>query len=168
MRKILIVVALAAAACSPAGGPGRHTPQAPSAQEPFLSGNLQPYRYEIVQSNLAALGTFQLDRFTGESFLLTNLTGKNGEVVKIIFRKIPVESYAAFYRRTVFNEPRFRIFNSQLAIKFTFLIDTRTGRSWQLTKGLNGEIVWALVPRYGADERVIPDDDLSVPRRGVE
>jgi hypothetical protein len=168
MRKILLMLMLGAAACAPAAHPGAKPPGTRPLREAALAGGLQPPRYEIVQSNLAALGTFQLDRLTGESYLLTNLTGKNNEVVKIIFKKIPVENYAAFYRRAVFDEPRFRIFNSQLAIKFTFLIDTRTGRSWQLTKGLNGDIVWSLVPRYDGDNHLAPDDDPARAGRSVE
>jgi hypothetical protein len=84
-------------------------------------------RYEIVQSEIAAKWTFRLDRFSGHvSQLVQTKAGESSwEVMPVIALPTLTTSQAT--------RPRFQIFTSGLAAKFTFLIDTDTGKTWQLT-----------------------------------
>jgi hypothetical protein len=81
-------------------------------------------RFEIVQSELAAKWTFRLDRFTGQvSQLVSTKEGdyawEEMEVVGRITSSGPTH-------------PRFQLFSSGIAARYTFLIDTDTGKTWQL------------------------------------
>jgi hypothetical protein len=93
-------------------------------------------RFEVIQSQLAAKWTFRLDRFTGHVAQLVKKTKTNDnkwEEMEIL--DLPLSSQA--------NRPKFQIFTSGLAAKFTFLIDTDTGQTWVLVtskeKDSNGE-----------------------------
>lgn len=81
-------------------------------------------RFEIVQSELAAKWTFKLDRFAGQIFQLV----KTKEDV-YSWEKMDVIGLPSVAQAT---RPRFQLFTSGLAAKFTFLIDTDTGKTWQL------------------------------------
>ncbi len=84
-------------------------------------------RYEIVQSELTAKWTFRLDRFTGHvSQLVKSKTEENGWETMVVTGLPTLATPQA-------TRPRFQIFTSGLAAKFTFLIDTDTGKTWQLT-----------------------------------
>jgi hypothetical protein len=88
-------------------------------------------RFEIVQSELAAKWTFRLDRFTGHVAQLVK--AKSGEDAWEAMEVIGLPHVSSPMRA------RFQIFASGLAAKFTFLIDTDTGKTWVLvsSKGNN-------------------------------
>jgi hypothetical protein len=81
-------------------------------------------RYEIVQSELTAKWTFRLDRYTGHVWQLVRAPDESNawEAVKVI--SLPTIAAPLV--------PRFQIFASGLAAKFTFLIDTLSGQTWTL------------------------------------
>ena len=81
-------------------------------------------RFEIMQSELAAKWTFKLDRFTGQIFQLVRT---KQDVYS--WEKMNVIGFRSVAQAT---RPRFQLFTSGLAAKFTFLIDTDTGKTWQL------------------------------------
>jgi hypothetical protein len=82
-------------------------------------------RFEIVQSELAAKWTFQLDRFTGQVWQLVKT--KEDDDAWHNLKVIGLPQIAAPARA------RFQIFASGIAAKFTFLLDTETGKTWVLT-----------------------------------
>ncbi|MDR6586357.1 hypothetical protein [Herbaspirillum frisingense] len=82
-------------------------------------------RYEIVQSPMAARWTFKLDRYTGTVWQLVSTpdSGLTWEGMMIVQSPIVASS----------SKPRFQLFTSGIAARHTFLFDTETGRTWQLT-----------------------------------
>ena len=116
-----------------------------SAQEPAdIHQHTTPptdARFEVIQSELAAKWTFRLDRFTGHiDQLVKSSDGSSLWEAMLIVGLPPVASTHA----------RFQLFTSGLAAKFTFLIDTTTGQTWELasskTKLPNGteseDLIW--------------------------
>ena len=81
-------------------------------------------RFEIIQSELAAKWTFRLDRTTGQVFQLVKTKGDDFTWEEMEVAGRSVGSQPA--------QPRFQIFTSGLAARFTFLIDTNIGKTWQL------------------------------------
>ena len=82
-------------------------------------------RYEIIQSEIAAKWTFRLDRFTGRvSQLVTTKDGDYTWEELVVVNRVPVVQPA---------RARYQLFTSGIAARFTFLIDTDTGTTWQLT-----------------------------------
>jgi len=90
-------------------------------------------RFEIVQSELAAKFTFKLDRYTGQVWQL--VTGKSESGDETNWQETPVQGAPNFAPT---NTPRFQIFTSGLAGRFTLLLDTRTGLSWVFTTFSDG------------------------------
>ena len=84
-------------------------------------------RFEIVQSQLSARWTFRLDRFTGQVAHLVRTQGDD-----TTWEEMMVDGLPAISEPT---RPRFQIFTSGLAARHTFLIDTDTGRTWQVVSG---------------------------------
>lgn len=81
-------------------------------------------RYEIVQSELAARWTFRLDRICGNVDQLVSDPDGDSYWQEIPFASRPNCGNAS--------KPRFLLFLSGLAAKFTFLIDTAIGTTWEL------------------------------------
>jgi hypothetical protein len=81
-------------------------------------------RFEVVQSEIAAKWTFLLDRFTGHVWQLV-VTANNGNAWESV-RIIGLPTIAAP------SAPRFQIFESGIAAKFQFLLDTVSGKTWTL------------------------------------
>ena len=81
-------------------------------------------RFEIVQSEIAAKWTFRLDRYTCHvsQLVKTKDDGNSWESMRVLALPLPGPQAHA----------HFQIFASGIAAKFTFLIDTDTGRSWTL------------------------------------
>lgn len=81
-------------------------------------------RYEILQSALAARWTFRLDRYSGQVYqLVTTSDGDfTWEEMRVIDR-LPVATA----------RPRFQLFSSGIAAKFTFMMDAESGMTWQVT-----------------------------------
>ncbi len=81
-------------------------------------------RFEIIQSELSAKWTFRLDRFTGHISQLVKTKDDDDSWEEITVISLPAAS-APFH-------PRFQIFASGIAARFTFLIDTESGKTWVL------------------------------------
>ena len=79
-------------------------------------------RFEIVQSQLVAKWTFQLDRYTGHVRQLVK-TQDGGSAWQVMF-------VAGLPELSRPDKPRFVIFTSGLAARHTFLMDTETGKTW--------------------------------------
>jgi hypothetical protein len=95
-------------------------------------------RFEIVQSRLGAKATFKLDRYSGKVWQLVN--GDNGTEWS------PMLIEGMGYKGVASTSPRFQIFSSGLALRFTYLLDTQTGSCWELFSGSeNKNDGWQLV-----------------------
>ena len=103
-------------------------------------------RFEILQSELASRWTFRLDRFTGRvaQLVKTKDDDNTWEDMEVLERpSISTPSRA-----------RFQLFTSGLAARYTLMIDTDTGRTWQVVtvkrKAADGSqvdvVVWAPFP----------------------
>lgn len=92
-------------------------------------------RFEIIQSQLAARWTFRLDRFTGRVAQLVKTDDDDST-----WQEMQVVGRPAIATPT---RPRFQLFTSGLAARFTLLLDTDTGDTWQVVaskrKGADGE-----------------------------
>ena len=82
-------------------------------------------RFEIVQSPIAAKWTFRLDRHSGNVDQLVETQDGALTWQGMLVLDLPDVSST----RTA----RFAIFASGIAARFTFLIDSQTGRTWVLT-----------------------------------
>jgi len=100
-----------------------------SAQEPAdIHQHTTPpadARFEVMQSELTAKWTFRLDRFSGHIDQLVKTSDGSVWQAMTIMGLPPVTATRA----------RFQLFTSGLAAKFTFLIDTTTGQTWELASG---------------------------------
>jgi len=101
-------------------GPGLHAQQPSDVhQQTTAPPNA---RFEGVQSELAARWTFRLDRFSGHVALLVRTKDDDNawedmEVLTLPFIAPP-------------GRARFQLFTSGIAVRYTFLIDTETGKTW--------------------------------------
>lgn len=104
-------------------------------------------RYEIVQSPVAARWTFRLDRYSGHVSRLTTRTGDD-----LVWENMEILDPPAIANPV---RPRLQIFTSGFAARYTFLLDTETGRTWQVvtdtrtsSDGAEYEaILWKPLPR---------------------
>jgi len=81
-------------------------------------------KFEIVQAQTAAKWAFRLNRFTGQvsQLVKTSKGNQSWENMRVIDApKVSTNSY-----------PHFQIFLSGLAAKYSFLIDTDSGKTWVL------------------------------------
>jgi len=83
----------------------------------------QNARYEIVQSQLVRRNTFRLDRFAGNVAQLTS------GLLGMMWEEMYIRDFPKIEQPT---EARFQLFTSGLMARDTFLIDTKTGKTWQL------------------------------------
>ena len=90
-------------------------------------------RFEIAQSTLAAKWTFRLDRNTGQVYQLVKTI--DGDLT---WQAMTVEGLHSALTSVLGSDqpksdkPRFVIFSSGISARFTFLMDTDTGQTWQL------------------------------------
>lgn len=109
---------------------------APSVHQ--MTATPENARFEIVHSPLAAKWTFRLDRYTGNI----------GQLVKTASGGSAWDSMTVIGLPKVdgTSGPRFVLLTSGLAARFTFLMDTQSGRTWELTSISSGnaepETVW--------------------------
>ena len=87
-------------------------------------------RYEFIQSTLAAKGTFRLDTYTGDVCQMQADGNKSAAWHKL--RRLP--SLIAGEDSTVDGRPNYHLFLSTIAMRFTYLINTNTGTTWQLVE----------------------------------
>jgi len=97
-----------------------------SSSSARANSRLEPTRFEIVQSPLAAKWTFRLDRFAGEVCQLVETADKHltWEEMKVL----DLPSVDPLQKRV-----RFQIFTSPLAARHTYLIDLMSGKAWRVT-----------------------------------
>ena len=80
-------------------------------------------RFEIIQSSLAARWTFKLDKFTGKIWQYVRTKDDDNVWEEMFALPKPLAS----------TRPKFQIYTSGLAARFTLLIDTDNGKTWTLT-----------------------------------
>lgn len=78
-------------------------------------------RFEIIQSPISAKWTFLLGRFTGQSFQLVK-TDVGNAWLSVPSQDPPKPSGPM--------KPRYAIFTSRLAARYTFMLNADTGRTW--------------------------------------
>lgn len=84
-------------------------------------------RFEVIQSALAAKWTFRLDRYSGRIWQLVRTKDDQNAWQEMFVVDLPkIQSPT---------RPRFQLFTSGLAARFTFLLDGDTGRTWVVTAG---------------------------------
>jgi len=81
-------------------------------------------RYEIISSTLVARNTFRLDRFCGEISQLVRTQGDDLTWEGMWVSGLP--------KCQTDNKPRYQLFTSGMAVRNTFLMNTDTGKTWQI------------------------------------
>ncbi len=98
-------------------------------------------RFEILQSPRAARLTFRLDRYSGRISQLV-ATKSDG----LAWEDTPVVDGPKVAAPT---RPRFQMFTSGIAARYTFMLDTDTGKAWQSVtskeKGRDGADVESII-----------------------
>lgn len=84
-------------------------------------------RYQILQSTIAARGTFKLDTYEGNVYQLV-VDKNNNETWVLLRRVVNNNDYRIKGRRN------YELFLSTLAMRFTYLINLNTGATWQLVQ----------------------------------
>ncbi|MBW2312511.1 MAG: hypothetical protein JRF35_15835 [Deltaproteobacteria bacterium] len=88
-------------------------------------------RYELVQSLIAAKGTFKIDKFTGNVYQLVKTSTGTISWDLIIKEKVKGEVIKQ-------GKVNYQFFTSGLAMKFTFLLNVNSGQTWQLVEDKKG------------------------------
>lgn len=127
-RRVLLAVAV----CS-------LVPAIAKAQQHETSSGIAGAKFEIVQSPTVARLTFRLNRFTGDTDQL--VVRPNDQTLH--WQRIGFAGQIP-YRDS---QPRYVLFISGLAARFTFLMDTLSGLTWQLVKDKDDENVWEQIDR---------------------
>ena len=97
----------------------------PSAPVNHISSTLGAQaRYEIIQSSLAARWTFKIDRFCGYVAQLV-LTSKQ----EMTFENMTV---LGLPKCNLDGKVRYQLFTSGLAARHTYMLNTETGKAWQI------------------------------------
>ncbi len=92
-------------------------------------------RFQIVQSELGARLTFNIDKYTGSVFLLVE--GSEGFAWQLL------EAEEQTSDETKPDQVNYQLFTSGLGVKMTFLINVNTGITWQLAKNSEtGHYFW--------------------------
>ncbi len=90
-------------------------------------------RYQIVQSTIAARGTYKVDTYEGKVYQLV-LDKNNNETWELLKR------VGNNNRDTMIGgQQNYQIFISRLAMKFTYLINVNSGATWQLMQNPDTE-----------------------------
>ena len=108
------------------------------AQETYhhqFSDTPETSRFQIVQSELGVRFTFNIDKFTGNVFLLVE--GSDGLTWQLIDAEEQVSD------ETTPNQVNYQLFTSGLGVRHTFLLNVNTGITWQLAEDIgSGEYFW--------------------------
>lgn len=83
-----------------------------------LTSPIPGARYEIVQSGIAAKWTFRLDRYTGAVAQIVSTKSDGVAWEDMVVLGLP---------RVTPSKPRFQVFTSGIAARFTVLFDSETG-----------------------------------------
>jgi mannitol-1-phosphate/altronate dehydrogenase len=90
-------------------------------------------RFQIVQSNIAAKGTFKLDTYEGKVYQLV-VDYNNNESWQLLKR-----IGNSINDNQVDGQRNYEIFLSTIAMRYTYLINLNTGATWQLVEDPNTE-----------------------------
>lgn len=85
-------------------------------------------RYQIVQSSIAARGTYKVDTYKGNVYQL--VVDKNDNETWELLRRTGNSNND----NQVNGQRNYEIFLSTLAMRFTYLINLNTGATWQLVQ----------------------------------
>lgn len=100
-------------------------------QEISLKANAP--RYQIVQSSIAARGTYKVDTYEGKVYQLV-VDRSNNETWELLKRTGNYDN-----DNQVSGQRNYEIFLSTIAMRFTYLINLNTGATWQLVQDPNTE-----------------------------
>lgn len=96
-------------------------------------------RYEFIQSPIAAKATFKFDRFTGDTY-------------QIVRREDSTLTWQTIHREIhpkdngqIKNKVNYQLFLSGLSMRFTYLMNIRSGAVWQLVKTPADDYLWELI-----------------------
>ena len=95
-------------------------------------------RWELFMSEIAAKISFKIDKYSGDVFNLVQQ--KNGALTWQLVKK----EYSSKGIR-IPDTINYQLFSSSLAIRYTFLINTNTGFTWQLVTDKNGDYLFEAV-----------------------
>lgn len=93
-------------------------------------------RFQIIQSTIAARGTYKLDTYKGEVFQMV-MDRDNNETWQLL-RKYGHENTDT----KLHGHKNYELFTSTIAMKFTYLINVNTGSTWQLVQDPNSDEVY--------------------------
>ena len=99
-----------------------------------FSSTPESSRFQIVQSEMGVRYTFNIDKYTGNVFLLVK--GKSGLTWQII------EAEIQDYDEKKTNQVNYQLFTSGLGVRFTFLINVNTGITWQLAEDKKTDVLF--------------------------
>ena len=120
-----------------AGGSAQDLPTHSSAQTTVPTDS----RFEIIQSNIAVMWTFKLDKFSGQIYQLVH--SKDDKLVWDLMEKDPNPANTIVIPGKV----NYQIFTSGIAARFTILMNVNSGASWLLTTDTKtDESFWAVLP----------------------
>jgi len=102
------------------------TSLSPFTKENTSSAKVGVQRFYLIQSTLAAKGTFKLDAYNGDVYQLV-LTPKKDETWQKLTRFISNEIDPKQE-----NFDNYTLFVSPLAMRFTYLMNVNSGATWQL------------------------------------
>lgn len=128
----LAIVSLALTATANAQDLQTHT----SAQTSAPSDSL----FEIIQSNIAVMWTFKLDKFSGQVYQLVH--NQNDDLVWQLMEKDSNPANTVIVPGKV----NYQIFTSGIAARFTILMNVNSGASWLVTTDTKtNESFWAVL-----------------------
>jgi hypothetical protein len=90
-------------------------------------------RYQIVQSSIAARGTYKVDTYEGGVYQL--VVDKNNNETWQLLRQVGNGNNDNIVK----GQRNYELFLSSIAMRFTYLINLKTGATWQLVQDPNTE-----------------------------
>lgn len=93
-------------------------------------------RFQIIQSTIAARGTYKLDSYSGDVFQM--VVDKNNNETWQLLRKYGHENSD----KNVMGHRNYELFISTIAMKFTYLLNVNTGSTWQLVQDSNSDEIY--------------------------
>lgn len=102
-------------------------------QENSKTNLVRQPRFSIIQSTLAAKGTYKLDSYTGDIYQMV-LSSSGDET----WQKLRRQPHSTPDTQND-NATNYTLFLSTLAMKFTYLMNVNTGATWQLVQDPQSE-----------------------------
>lgn len=121
MKKLLLVLALLLSLNIYADDP------------PAVATQMNNALFEVIQNPKVRKYTFYLDKVEGKVYQLVQGYGGRTKWEEMTVYPKDTQTYT---------EPTYQIYISGLMTSDTFLINTKTGRTWMLVQGRDDEILW--------------------------